>query len=69
MSVVLKVVITTTFNDYEATEAFLKQHAAFNPNQAVELLEEGKLTITEERNMEEIGTTEPTISVFTLVEE
>ena len=66
MSVILKVVTTTEFPDMEAVHDFMKGNGAFDDFQVAELLEDGELTITEERDQEEIGTVSPTTSVFTL---
>lgn len=66
MAVKLKVVTTTEFADLEAVEEWLKNSSPFKPSQALELLENKTLTITEDRDVEETGTSTPTTSVFTL---
>ena len=68
MAVRLKLVTFTEFEDLDAVEEWLKNSSPFKPSRAIELLEEKTLTIVEERDVEEAGTSTPTTSVFTLEE-
>jgi hypothetical protein len=61
-----KVVTTTTFRNMDAVEEFLKTNGAFEPHQAMELLDEGTLTIEAEDSNELVMT--PTKNVFTIKE-
>lgn len=62
----LKVETTATFADMEAVEDFLRSSGGFQPDQAVELLEERTLTI-EEEDPNELAV-RPTKNVFTITE-
>lgn len=68
MSVTLKVTTTTKFPDIESVENFLRNSGAFQPHQVIELLEEKSLLITEDRDMQEIGTIAPTENYFKIEE-
>jgi hypothetical protein len=56
------VLTVSTFDSLDSIEDFLKNHSAFSPAQAVELLEEKTLTISEYDGVAE------TTNVFTIEE-
>lgn len=66
MPIQLKVETIATFESMETVEEFVKNNGGFEPYQATELLDTGKLTI-EEEDPNELAV-RPTKNIFTIKE-